>query len=88
MALDVARLGIRPRSRQTWKALFSKSEVARIRVAALTADLQRVKKGLAHVTDGHAPQRAVTRCFARESRRKDRVAWLTGVAGIAAVNQL
>ncbi len=56
MAQGVAWLGVSTGSRQRWKALFSISEVARIRVASLTAELQRMKKGLARATEGTPPE--------------------------------
>lgn len=62
------RLGVSTKSIYTWKARFSKPERARNTEAELSAELRKVKKELARVTEERDILKKATAYFARESR--------------------
>lgn len=61
------RLGIRTKSLYTWKAQFAKPVQVRDAELDLAADLKRVKKELARVTEERNILKQATAYFARES---------------------
>jgi transposase len=62
------RLGVSAKSLYTWKGQFSKPASLREAEADLTAELRRVKKELARVTEERDILKKAATYFARESR--------------------
>lgn len=62
------RLGVSTNSLYTWKAQFAKPAKVREAEADLAAELKRVKKELARVTEERDILRKAAAYFARESR--------------------
>jgi len=62
------RLGISTKSLYTWKAQFSKPQKVRETEAELAAELRRVKKELARVSEERNILKKATAYFARESQ--------------------
>jgi transposase len=64
----VERLGISTKSLYTWKAQFAKSARVRSKVAEQAAEIKRVKRELARVTEERTILEKATAYFARESQ--------------------
>ena len=62
------RLGISTKSLYTWKAQFSKSPGVRSEVADQAAEIRRLKRELARVTEERTILKKATAYFARESQ--------------------
>lgn len=62
------RLGISTRSLYTWKAQFAKSSRARSEVTEQAAEIRRLKRELARVTEERTILKKATTYFARESQ--------------------
>jgi transposase len=62
------RLGISTKSLYTWKAQFSKSSGVRSEVADQAAEIRRLKRELARVTEERTILKKATAYFARESQ--------------------
>jgi transposase len=62
------RLGISTKSLYTWKAQFSKSPQVRSEVAEQAAEIRRLKRELARVTEERTILKKATAYFARESQ--------------------
>ncbi|MFT6426307.1 MAG: transposase [Celeribacter sp.] len=62
------RLGISTRSLYTWKAQFAKSPRARSEVTEQAAEIRRLKRELARVTEERTILKKATTYFARESQ--------------------
>ena len=62
------RLGISTKSLYTWKAQFAKSPRVRSEVADQAAEIRRLKRELARVTEERTILKKATAYFARESR--------------------
>ena len=62
------RLGISTQALYTWKAQFSKSPSVRSEVAEQAAEIKRLKRELARVTEERIILKKATAYFARESQ--------------------
>ena len=62
------RLGISTKSLYTWKAQFAKSPRVRSEVAEQAAEIKRLKRELARVTEERTILKKATAYFARESQ--------------------
>jgi transposase len=62
------RLGISTKSLYTWKAQFSESLQVRSEVAKQAAEIRRLKRELARVTEERTILKKATEYFARESQ--------------------
>jgi transposase len=62
------RLGVSTKSLYTWKAQFSKSPQVRSEVAEQAAEIRRLKRELARVTEERTILKKATAYFARESQ--------------------
>ena len=62
------RLGISTKSLSTWKSQFAKSPRIRSEVADQAAEIRRLKRELARVTDERTVLKKATAYFARESQ--------------------
>jgi len=62
------RLGIRTKSLYTWKAQFAKPPGVRSEVADQAAEIRRLKRELARVTEERTILKKATAYFARESQ--------------------
>ncbi len=62
------RLGVSTKSLYTWKAQFAKSPQARSEVAEQAAEIRRLKRELARVTEERTILKKATAYFARESQ--------------------
>lgn len=62
------RLGVSTKSLYTWKAQFAKSPQARSEVSEQAAEIRRLKRELARVTEERTILKKATAYFARESQ--------------------
>jgi transposase len=62
------RLGVSTKSLYTWKAQFSKSPQVRSEVAEQAAEIRRLKRELARVTEERTILKKATAYFARQSQ--------------------
>ena len=62
------RLGISTKSLYTWKSEFAKSPLVRLEVADQAAEIRRLKRELARVTEERTILKKATAYFARESQ--------------------
>lgn len=62
------RLGVSTKSLYSWKAQFSKSPRVRSEVAEQAAEIKRLKRELARVTEERTILKKATAYFARESQ--------------------
>ena len=62
------RLGISTKSLYTWKAQFSKAPHVRVEILDQAAEIRRLKRELARVTEERTILKKATAYFARESQ--------------------
>ena len=62
------RLGISTKSLYAWKSEFAKSPLVRLEVADQAAEIRRLKRELARVTEERTILKKATAYFARESQ--------------------
>ncbi|MCL4122312.1 UNVERIFIED_CONTAM: hypothetical protein GTU68_017869 [Idotea baltica] len=79
----VERLGISTKSLYPWKTQFAKPSSVRSEVAGQAAEIRRLKRELARVTEERTILEKATAYFARETCSENRVARLASLAGIS-----